>query len=71
LLWLRLSRSQSEAALNSDPSDLGGSIVLLDGRTILRNKYATLSYQQRKPSFKFGTCDEFGSILLLLSNKDV
>jgi hypothetical protein len=70
-LRLRLSRSQREAVLNSDPSGLGGSIVLLDGRTILRNKYATLSYQQRKPSFKFGTSDEFGSVILLLSNKGV
>ena len=35
-LRLRLSSSQREAALNSDPSGLGGSIVLLNGRT--RNK---------------------------------
>ena len=67
----RLGRSLSEAVLNSDPSGLGGYIVLLDGPTILRHKYATLSYQQRKPSFKFGTSDEFGSVILLLSNKDV
>ena len=47
------------------------SIVLLDGRTMLRNECATLSNQQRKPSFKFGTSDEFGSVILLLSNKGV
>ena len=68
---LRLGRSLSEAVLNSDPSGLGGYIVLLDGRTMLRNKHTTLSNQQRKPSFKFGTSDEFGSVILLLSNKDV
>jgi hypothetical protein len=38
---------------------------------MLRNKYAMLSNQQRKPSFKFGTSDEFGSVILLLSNKVV
>ena len=47
-LRLRLSRSQREAVLNSDPSGLGGSIVLRDGRTMLRNKYATLSYQHMR-----------------------
>ena len=62
-LRLRLRRSQREAVLNSDPSGLGGYIVLLDGRTMLRNQYATLSNQQRKPSFKFGTSDEFSSVL--------
>jgi hypothetical protein len=38
---------------------------------MLRNQYAALSDEQRKPSFKFGTSDEFGSVVLLLSNKDV
>jgi hypothetical protein len=38
---------------------------------MLRNKYAMLSNQQRKPAFKFGTSDEFGSDILLLSNKGV
>jgi len=59
------------AVLNSDPSGLGGYIVWLDGRTMLRNKYATLSNQQREPSFKFGTSGEFGSVILLLSNKGI
>jgi uncharacterized protein YceH (UPF0502 family) len=63
-LRLRQSRSQREAVLNSDPSGLGGSIGLLDGRTMLGNECATLSNQQRKPSFKFGTSDEFGSVIL-------
>jgi hypothetical protein len=45
--------------------------VLLDGRTLLRKKHATLRNQQREPSLKFGTSDEFGSVILLLSNKDV
>jgi hypothetical protein len=36
-----------------------------------RGECATLSNQQRKPSFKFGTSDEFGSVILLLSNKGV
>jgi hypothetical protein len=34
---------------------------LLDGRTMLRDEYAMLSNQQRKPSFKLRTSDEFGS----------
>jgi hypothetical protein len=38
---------------------------------MLRSKYATLRNQQRKPSFKFGTGDEFGSVILLLSNKGI
>jgi hypothetical protein len=38
---------------------------------MLRNQHATLSNQQRKPSFKFGTSDEFGSDILLLSNKSI
>ncbi len=70
-LRLRLGRSHREAVLNSDPTSLGGHIMLLDGQTMLRNQYATLSNQQRKPSFKFGTSDEFGSVILLLSNKGV
>jgi hypothetical protein len=78
-VWLRrvhhLGEGTEKALLNSDPSGLGGYlggyIVLLDGRTMLRNQYAALSDEQRKPSFKFGTSDEFGSIVLLLSNKDV
>ena len=57
-LRLRLSRSQREAVLSFDPSCLGAYT--------LRNKYAPLSNQQRKPSFKFG-----GSVILLLSNKGV
>ena len=36
---------------------------------MLRNEYAALSNQQRKASFKLGTSDEFGSVILLLSNK--
>jgi hypothetical protein len=60
-----------EAVLNFDSSGLVAKFVLLDGGTMLRNKYATLSNQQRKPSFKFGASDEFGSVILLLSNKDV
>jgi len=66
-----LGEGTEKALLNSDPSGLGGYIVLLDGRTMLRNQYAALSDEQRKPSFKFGTSDEFGSVVLLLSNKDV
>jgi len=31
----------------------------------------TLSTQQRKTSLKLGTSDEFGTVLLLLSNKRV
>jgi hypothetical protein len=38
---------------------------------MLRNQYATLGNEQRKPSFKFGTSEEFGSVILLLSNKVV
>jgi hypothetical protein len=38
---------------------------------MLRNQYATLGNKQRKPSFKFGTSEEFGSVILLLSNKVV
>jgi hypothetical protein len=38
---------------------------------MLRNEYATSSDQQRKSSFEFGTSDEFGSVILLLSNKGV
>jgi hypothetical protein len=38
---------------------------------MLRNLYTTLSYQQGKPSLKFGTSDELGSIILLLSNEGV
>src|SRR5262249_5969740 len=68
---LPAERKPTEAVLNSDPSGLGGYTVLLDGRTTLCNQYATLSNEQRKPSFKFGTSDEFGSVILLLSNKDV
>jgi hypothetical protein len=64
-------RRQGPAVLNSDPSGLGGYIVLLDGRTMLRNEYAMLSNQQRKPSFKLRTSDKFGSVILLLSNKVV
>jgi hypothetical protein len=30
-----------------------------------------LSNQQRKPSLKLGTSEEFGTIILLLSNKGV
>jgi hypothetical protein len=66
-----LGEGNGEAILNSDPSGLSRYVVLLDGRTLLRNEYATLSNQQRKPSFEFGTSDEFGSIILLLSNKDI
>ena len=57
--------------LNPHPNGLGGYIVLFDDRTMLRNQHATLSDQQRKPSFKFGTSDEFSSVSLLLLNKDV
>jgi hypothetical protein len=57
--------------LNSDPSGFGGYIVLLNGGTMLRNQYATLSNKQRKPSLKLGTSDKFGSVILLLSNKGV
>jgi hypothetical protein len=59
------------AVLNSDPSGFGSYIVLLNGGTMLRNQYATLGNKQRKPSFKFGTSEEFGSVILLLSNKVV
>jgi hypothetical protein len=59
--------AKGQPDLNSDPSGLGGYIVLLDG---LRNKYATLGNQQRKPAFKFRTSEEFGPFILLLSNKD-
>jgi hypothetical protein len=38
---------------------------------MLRNLYTTLSYQQGKPSLKFGTSDKLGSLILLFSNKDV
>jgi hypothetical protein len=38
---------------------------------MLRNQYATLGNEQRKPSFKFGTSEELGSVILLLSNKVV
>ena len=57
-----LGEGNGEAILNSDPSGLSRYFVVLDGRTLLRNEYATLSNQQRKPSFKFGTSDEFGSV---------
>jgi hypothetical protein len=67
----RLGKGNGEAVLNSDQSGLGGYIVLPRGRTMLRNQHATLSNQQRKPSFKFGTSDEFGSDILLLSNKSI
>jgi hypothetical protein len=66
-----LGEGRGEAVPNSDTSALGGCIVLLDSQTTLRSAYATLSNQQRKPSFKFGTSDEFGSVILLLSNKGV
>ncbi len=49
----------------------GSYVVLLNGGTMLRNQYATLGNKQRKPSFKFGTSEEFGSVILLLSNKVV
>jgi hypothetical protein len=62
-------RGNGEAILISDLSGLGGYIVLLDGRTTLRNQYATLSNQQRKSSFKFGTSDELGSVILLLEQR--
>jgi hypothetical protein len=57
--------------LNSDPSGFGSYIVLLNGGTMVRNQYAILGNKQRKPSFKFGTSEEFGSVILLLSNKVV
>jgi hypothetical protein len=57
--------------LNSDPSGFGGYIVLLNGGTMLRNQHAILGNKQRKPSFKFGTSDKFGSVILLLSDKVV
>src|SRR5262249_31577925 len=60
---LRLRLRRSHRLLNSDPSGLGGYIVLLNGRTMLRNQYAALSNEQRKPSFKFGTSDELGSVV--------
>src|SRR5262249_7059718 len=59
------------AILNFESSGLVAKFVWLDGGTTLRNLYATLSNQQRKPSFKFGASDEFGSAILLLSNKVV
>src|SRR5262245_23574595 len=60
---LRLRLRRSHRLLNSDPSGLGGYIVLLNGRTMLRNQYAASNNEQRKPSFKFGTSDEFGSVV--------
>jgi hypothetical protein len=38
---------------------------------MLRNLYTTLSYQQGKPSLKFGSSDKLGSLILLLSNEGV
>src|SRR5262245_27221339 len=60
---LRLRLRRSHRLLNSDPSCLGGYIMLLNGRTMLRNQYAASNNEQRKPSFKFGTSDEFGSVV--------
>ena len=48
-LRLRLRRSQREAVLNFDPSGLVAKFVLLDGRTMLRNTYATLSTHLKLP----------------------
>jgi hypothetical protein len=70
-LELRPKILEANKSSSQDPSGLRGYIVLLDGRTMLRSKYAMLSNQQRKPSFKFGTGDEFGSVILLLSNKGI
>src|SRR5262249_43393468 len=36
-----------------------------------RGEQTTLSNQQRKPSLKLGTSDEFGTVFLLLANKDI
>jgi hypothetical protein len=38
---------------------------------MLRSLYTTLSYQQDKPSLKFGTSDKLGSLILLLPNEGV
>jgi hypothetical protein len=39
--------------------------------TVFGGARLTLSNQQRKPSLKLGTSDEFGTVILLLSNKGV